>query len=635
MRKTFLILTCLLPAALAAQSIVSVPPQRCVWRNGDDPSWAAPDLDESGWQHYAQWKLNSDEPRIWVRCHLNPAALGNLDHPAVQIRMATAYDVFLNGVSIARNGNPATGNVSMNLTRVFAVPRAAIAPSSNLLALRIARRYVSPTMEMTPAQLPEIRTGDESLLWNDRAGTLLGLVPETFLADVPLIVLGIIGFVLLGFSLPDRTRPEPILLAVSCILVGLIFVDDMCGVFMTNVPADLYRTIWLVSSAVNAVAQYRFYFLVAQKRMPLFYRSLIGVWIAQAAWGLFELMVPLPAALRLDGMLVVVSTIGLTAGALLGTAPFVAFWPWSRIPSRMRTIAGFCMIWGFVMAVFFGALAVSNLMPRMPDFFSAFLNALFPAQAIVELCVVAAIVALLLRDQRQTALERASLAGEMLAAQKMQRALVPASIDTLPGLQIGVAFHPAREVGGDFYRCRILSGNRQRVLLGDVSGKGAAAAMAATLLLGAAEDREDDSPPALLNHLNRVLCRARIGGFATCLCADIAQDGTITLANAGHLAPYHNGRESKLDSGLPLGILLDSQYTETTLRLEPGATLTFLSDGVVEARNAHGELFGFERTAAISAESAENIARAASAFGQEDDITVLALTFAPAEVLHA
>jgi len=217
------LLLLVLPTALPAQSVEAISPQRCAWRAGDNPVWAEPSLDESGWQHYAQWKLNSDEPRIWVRCHLNPAALGNLDHPTVQIRMATAYDVFLNGVSIARNGNPATGNVSMNLTRVFAVPRAAIAPSSNLLALRIARRYVSPTMEMTPAQLPEIRTGDESLLWNDRAGTLLALVPETFLADVPLIVLGIIGFVLLGFSLPDRTRPEPILLAVSCILVGLFF----------------------------------------------------------------------------------------------------------------------------------------------------------------------------------------------------------------------------------------------------------------------------------------------------------------------------------------------------------------------------------------------------------------------------
>ncbi|MGD0740541.1 MAG: hypothetical protein ABR957_13160, partial [Terracidiphilus sp.] len=107
------LLLLVLPTALPAQSVEAISPQRCAWRAGDNPVWAEPSLDESGWQHYAQWKLNSDEPRIWVRCHLNPAALGNLDHPTVQIRMATAYDVFLNGVSIARNGNPATGNVSM------------------------------------------------------------------------------------------------------------------------------------------------------------------------------------------------------------------------------------------------------------------------------------------------------------------------------------------------------------------------------------------------------------------------------------------------------------------------------------------------------------------------------------------
>jgi serine/threonine protein phosphatase PrpC len=88
------------------------------------------------------------------------------------------------------------------------------------------------------------------------------------------------------------------------------------------------------------------------------------------------------------------------------------------------------------------------------------------------------------------------------------------------------------------------------------------------------------------------------------------------------------------DNGLPLGIAPDSQYTETTLRLAPGETLTFLSDGVVEARNARGELFGFERAAAISGESAESIAQAAQQFGQEDDITVLTLSLAPAEVSH-
>jgi serine phosphatase RsbU (regulator of sigma subunit) len=80
-----------------------------------------------------------------------------------------------------------------------------------------------------------------------------------------------------------------------------------------------------------------------------------------------------------------------------------------------------------------------------------------------------------------------------------------------------------------------------------------------------------------------------------------------------------------VSSDLPLGISPEETYEERTFRLEPGEQLTLLSDGVLEARDAHGALFGFERTRAISAQSAESIAGAALEFGQEDDITVLTL----------
>ena len=90
-----------------------------------------------------------------------------------------------------------------------------------------------------------------------------------------------------------------------------------------------------------------------------------------------------------------------------------------------------------------------------------------------------------------------------------------------------------------------------------------------------------------------------------------------------------------MDFGLPLGIVAGAEYTETTMQLEPGDTLTFISDGVVEAQAATGELFGFDRTRAISQESPDQIAAAAQQFGQQDDISVLTLAFAPAEVLRA
>jgi serine phosphatase RsbU (regulator of sigma subunit) len=87
--------------------------------------------------------------------------------------------------------------------------------------------------------------------------------------------------------------------------------------------------------------------------------------------------------------------------------------------------------------------------------------------------------------------------------------------------------------------------------------------------------------------------------------------------------------------GLPLGLSAQSVYRESKCRYSPGARFTLLSDGVVEALNAHGELFGFERTAHTSSQSAEAIARTAQIHGQEDGITVLALILAPAVVLSA
>jgi len=225
-------------------------------------------------------------------------------------------------------------------------------------------------------------------------------------------------------------------------------------------------------------------------------------------------------------------------------------------------------------------------------------------------------------------MERALLAGELQAARQIQAMLAPAQIPTIPGLAIDVAFHPMRDVGGDFYLCRVLANGRQRLLLGDVSGKGAAAAMTAALLIGGAEDHDDYSPAQLLAHLDRVLRESQIGNFATCQCADFSPDGRITLANAGHLPPYRRGLEIPVEQSLPLGLSgHKSDYSELEISAEPGDTLTFLSDGVVEARSPSGELFGFDRAAAISRESAEKVALAAQAFGQEDDITVLTLTF--------
>ena len=119
--------------------------------------------------------------------------------------------------------------------------------------------------------------------------------------------------------------------------------------------------------------------------------------------------------------------------------------------------------------------------------------------------------------------------------------------------------------------------------------------------------------------------RASNGGFVTCFCGVLDPGGNLRFANAGHVAPFCNGREIEVTGALPLGIDANTAYEESTLALEADDRFTLLSDGVVEAQTATGELFGFERTREISAQNAQSIAEQAQSFGQTDDITVLTL----------
>jgi len=141
----------------------------------------------------------------------------------------------------------------------------------------------------------------------------------------------------------------------------------------------------------------------------------------------------------------------------------------------------------------------------------------------------------------------------------------------------------------------------------------------------AASSRLTHDPVDLLGKLHEQIIGHTAGGFATALAAFFSDNGLITLVNAGHLSPYLDGNEIELSGALPLGIDGGGRYEAKKAELQPGSRLTFLSDGVVEAQNERGELFGFERAKAISREPAATIAEAAVRFGQADDITVVTI----------
>jgi len=154
-----------------------------------------------------------------------------------------------------------------------------------------------------------------------------------------------------------------------------------------------------------------------------------------------------------------------------------------------------------------------------------------------------------------------------------------------------------------------------------VAGKGLVAAMNVSMLMGALRATPEHGPAKILESLNRALVGS--DSFTTCQAAWFGPNGELVMANAGHLPPFLNSQEVALPGGLPLGVLADGHYEEVRLYLHPGDRLLLMSDGVVEARQPSGELFGFDRVHNLSNQSAFYIADAAKAFGQEDDITVL------------
>jgi len=230
-------------------------------------------------------------------------------------------------------------------------------------------------------------------------------------------------------------------------------------------------------------------------------------------------------------------------------------------------------------------------------------------------------------------------AAEIEAARSVQALLIPTQLPSNRHFMLESAYLPVNGVGGDFFQVLPIQDESILIVVGDVSGKGLQAAMNASTLVGALRNELSHDPATILNHLNQVMLGSASGmgagkaanavaSFATCLCARIYTDGKMTIANAGHLSPYRDGREMQLAPNLPLGLVPNIEYEQAPFQLSQGDRLIFLSDGVVEATNHQGELFGFERTQQVSNEPARYIAQTAKRFGQTDDITVVSLYFA-------
>jgi serine phosphatase RsbU (regulator of sigma subunit) len=229
---------------------------------------------------------------------------------------------------------------------------------------------------------------------------------------------------------------------------------------------------------------------------------------------------------------------------------------------------------------------------------------------------------------------------EIAQARHVQQVLIPNKLPQLNDLYVESEYRPAREVGGDFFQ--IVPNERDGTSLiafGDVTGKGLQAGMLVALIVGAIRSaaEHDNNPQRMLEGLNEQLCE-RESASATCMVLHFSKNGAVELANAGQLPPYLNGTEMQIEGALPLGIVPGMDFPVTSFQLQPGDSLLIMSDGIAEAQNAQGELFGFERIEQMlrNGTTTAEIATAAQKFGQSDDMLVLRVQRHAAQtVLHA
>lgn len=610
---------------------------------GDDAAWSSPSLDDSRWE-----SIRADDPWgvqgypsyagfAWYRRHLDiqPSANSTGQYRLLIPHAEDAYEVYWNGELIGKYGRlpPHASWYYSEFPRSFPLVGSAV----GVLAIRV---WKAPLDAFSPADAGGLFTpplvGDpETIALREREVTWEYVRDDLF--DYSLILLR--AFITaLCVVLWTRNRREQLFLWVGVFTFTPIALDTLQHLFL--IPFS-----YAVARCIN---------------QPLYVLYSVSLWF------LLVWLLQLNEKPRLMRWTKILAWLSLGAGAadgilayFWGSATFWMQWADGLLDTFILLVEVFPFVliviglrrrldvsrWvvaltAFVLQTLHSIADTSALGQRFTHWklFDALISApLFTVQGVefqfekvVSIALFAAIIFALYRYILEQQSRRTALEHEMQSAREIQQVLIPETLPSLKGYAVTSAYTPALEVGGDFFQMLPRTDGSTIVALGDVSGKGLKAAMNVAMIVGVLRPQADtDSTPAeILGALNRCLCGRMHGGFATGIVLRLDWDGNVTLANAGHLPLYLNGKELWLEASLPLGITHQTLYTELEVKLRAGDQLSLYTDGLLEARNKSGELYGFERMNKLFAgrPTAQQASEAAIAFGQDDDITVLTLT---------
>ena len=641
------------PASLLAQQPVSAPAEQLAiaapgvhgvtvldsqWRfhTGDDPAWADSGFDDSSWQtvslnqSLAEQGIDTYTGYAWYRLKISPQQLAQLSAANQQLSLLVTSNsvgqlaAFVNGYELGH-----TRGLEDNPSEYQSPPFIAVVPPTNGGPAVIAiRSWAGPGTPITHGLLRKVELGPAAEI-AERHAMAIGRQWNKFVtADMMVAFLFLCVAVLGAFLyMAQRHHPEYLWLALLCVSVAAGGAAD-AEFGLAAISLSLYRilTIFLGRVFMAITLEFVLHFTAAKSK-----KFVRGV----------QILVLVTPLVYFTSLTLAYDFLSVGAEVLFcGTVIVLLFRAWRA----GRREAGVMLLPFFLAATADSVDTVLGFAAEhhwLPDQFNSHRFSLGPIEfgtsTVAYTVFLGSLIAVILYRFVRISQEEQRSAAEISAARSVQALLIPTQLPSNRNFMLESAYLPVNGVGGDFFQVLPLKDDSLLIVVGDVSGKGLQAAMNSSTLVGALRNELAHDPATVLRHLNHVLIGAVASPgtavkeldcapcFATCLCARIYPDGTATIANAGHLSPYQDGREIELMPSLPLGVISDAEYEQTTFQLNRGDRLVFLSDGVVEATNTEGELFGFDRTRQVSNESARYIAQTAKHFGQTDDITVLSI----------
>lgn len=598
---------------------------------GDDPAFAQPDFDDSKWmrvdpnQSLKTYFQNSRPSIVWYRLHVKVAP-NQTGLALEEFSLASAFEIYVNGQRLFENGTVSPYRpFTINARIVRRVPDAAIAAGSLVIALRV---YISNNEwgGTFPGYFSyNLVIGQEAALSDHVWLQTIGDHALDWFYEIAGLGLGIIAIAL---YMAQRRQREYLWIFLLFLFAGLEAPFNFYGMFHNFPSWSAYVSGgFQFASLALEILMYLAFLRLPLKRWLQVMLALSALGILYGAWQTAS-----GAGSSIGNIISITPEFTLIAGII--PALLIVHW------RRGNQEAGILLIPAIVssLTVYLGlSFFLISLVPALARGAFRIENAVFNwavgpfilnASGLSNcLFVLSLAVILVLRSTRMSH-QQALIESEMAAAREVQQIILPEPIERVPGFSIESVYEPAQQVGGDFFQILPAPEGSLMVVIGDVAGKGLPAAMLVSVLVGTIRGvAEYTSEPAeLLANLNQRLVGRVAGSLSTALAARIFPDGSVAMANAGHLAPYLDGHEVGVPGALPLGAKTGTRYETVRFQLPRGSRLTFYSDGIVEAQNQNGELLGFERGRQLSMEPVAAIVAAAKKFGQQDDMTVIAIT---------